>query len=54
MSQVTRLLFVAIARFEQEARFQYGLTRKQVVIELLKLREQGREFARAELLRYYA
>lgn len=54
MSQVTRLLFVAIARFEQEARFTYGLTRKEVAVELLRLREQGREFARTELLRHYS
>lgn len=54
MSQVTRSLFVAIVRFEQEARFTYGMTRQQVASELLKLREQGREFARIELLRHYS
>jgi hypothetical protein len=54
MSQVTRSLIVAIVRFEQEARFKYGLTRKQVAVELLKLRERGHEFAREQLLRYYA
>lgn len=54
MSHVTRSLLSAIARFEQEARFEYGLTRQQIAAELLKLREQGREFARAELLQHYA
>ena len=54
MSKSTRKLSIAIARFEHEARFEHGLTRQEIAEELAKLRSQGREFARAELIRVYA
>lgn len=54
MSQSTRKLSVAIARFEHEARFGHRLTRQEIASELVKLRQAGREFARSELLANYA
>lgn len=54
MSQSTRSLRSLIYRFESEARFVAGLTRDEIAAELRKLRQEGREFARAELLRWYA
>lgn len=54
MSMSTRKLSAALARFEHEARFENRLTRQEIAEELVKLRRQGRDFARAELLRHYA
>jgi hypothetical protein len=53
MSMSTRKLSAAIARFEHEARFEHRMSREQIAYELRRLREDGREFAREELLRNY-
>ena len=54
MSMSTRKLSAAIARFEHEARFENRMSREEIAHELRKLREDGREHARAELLLHYS
>jgi|GEM_PF-2854084 len=53
MSQSTRSLSASIALFEHEARFEHRMSRQEIAAELRKLREDGREHARQELLRNY-
>lgn len=53
MSYVTRSLLAALARFEHDARYEHRLSRSEIAAELIKLRQDGREHAREQLLAHY-